>query len=228
MRQIALAVSLFLPISALCQTTPLRRSVRAVGEGTVSARPDQARVSLSVVTQATTASDAASRNATAATNVINELRKLLGGTADIRTINYNLSPNFGPSRDQNPPVITGYTATNTVQATVIDLALVGRVIDAGIAAGANRVNGLTLSLRDEDTLRAQALRIAGQKARAKAEAIAQGLGLRLGNVIVAEETGGISAPFDLRSGITTAVTTPIEPGLLQVEARVAVEFEILL
>src|SRR5271165_3341865 len=86
--------------------------VSAVGTGTVSAKPDQARIDFSVSTQSQTAADASSRNATIVTAVLNQLMMLLGPAADIRTISYSLSPNYNyPSGQQ--PVLTGYTATNS-------------------------------------------------------------------------------------------------------------------
>jgi uncharacterized protein YggE len=113
-------------------------------------RPDAARVSVSVVKQATTAGDAASRNATTAA-----------------------------------AVIAAISATNTIEAVAADPALVGRVIDTAIAAGASRVDSVRLLLRDEEPPRAQALRVASQRARARsrADAIALGLGVRLGQIL---------------------------------------------
>jgi uncharacterized protein YggE len=82
MRIAALLMCLaFMPATA--QT--VRRSVRATGEGSVSVRPDAARVSVAVVKQAATAADAASQNASAASAVLAAVRQLLGQNADVRT-----------------------------------------------------------------------------------------------------------------------------------------------
>ena len=224
----ALALLLISPLfleTGAAQTAVTRRVVRADGQGVVSVRPDQARVSFAVVTTAQTANDAVSRNATIAGAVTAALRQLLGGNADIRTAGYGLNPNA--NRDGQ---ITGYTVTNFIEATVADVNLTGRVIDAGVQAGATRVNSVRLTLKDEDPARAQALRMAGQKARAQAEAIALGLGVRIGQVLTASEGLG-SAVFSTRDFAVTGtfVSTPvIETGTLEVRATVAVEFEIVL
>jgi uncharacterized protein YggE len=215
-----------LALPLLGQQVTTRRSVRAIGEGSISVQPDVARVSLGVVTQADTAGQAASENATRASAVIDQLRALLGSGAEIRTASYSLTPNYGYQSGGAPAAIVGFTATNIVEALVADLSLIGRVIDTGIQAGANRVDSLRLTLNDEEPSRAQALRQAGQKARARAEAIAAGVGVRLGQVISAEE--GVSygvIPLDARA--TTAATTPIQPGSLEVRANVTLEIEIV-
>lgn len=227
MRIIALVVCLsFLPAAA--QT--VRRSVRATGQGSVSVRPDAARVSVAVVKQAVSAGDAASQNATAAAAVIAAIRQLLGQNADVRTSSYNLTANYSVPRDGTPAQITGYTATNVIEAVAADPTLAGRVIDTAIGAGANRVNNVQLYLRDEEPSRAQALRVAAQRARARADSIALGLGVRLGQVLNAEEGYSIpTTPIIRIDGGTAASTvpTPIEAGALEVRAIVTVDVEIV-
>lgn len=218
-----LMISPLLVSTAGAQTAVTRRVVRADGEGVVSVRPDQARVSFAIVTVAQTANDAVSRNATTAGAVTTALRQLLGGNADIRTAGYSLNPNT--NRDGQ---VTGYTVTNFIEATAADVNLAGRVIDTGVQAGATRVNGVRLSLKDEDPARAQALRVAGQKARAQAEAIALGLGVRIGQVLTASEGGGgLPVTRELNLGALAGATV-IETGTLEVRATVTVEFEIVL
>jgi uncharacterized protein YggE len=179
-------LSLIPPVIPVAAQT-VRRSVRATGEGSVSVRPDAARVSIAVVKQAASAGDAASQNATAAAAVIAAVRQLLGQNADIRTSSYSLTANYSVPRDGAPAQIIGYTATNVIEAVAADPTLAGRVIDTAIGAGANRINNVQLFLRDEEPSRAQALRVAAQRARARADAIALGVGVRLGQVLNAEQ-----------------------------------------
>ena len=221
-----LAVALMaLPLAA--QTVPTSRNhVRSVGTASVSARPDMARVSLGVTTEGTTASEAAAKNADQAAAVINALRSALGENAEIHTISYTLGPVYTyPPGGQ--PILRGFQASNIVEAIITDLSIIGRVIDAAIAAGANRVESLRLGLKDEDPIRAQALRQAGQRARAKAQAIAEGVQVRLGSVISAEENLAVAYPAT--SGIDRAATatTPVETGTLSITATVILELEAL-
>jgi uncharacterized protein YggE len=226
----ALGCMVLLTTSAPAQTTvTTRRLIRAIGDAKVSGKPDQAQVGLAVTTQAATAQDAAAQNANQTTAVLTALKQLLGANADIKTLNYSLSPVYNYPRDGGAPTLTGFTANNTVEATVGDLSLPGKIIDTAIQAGANRVDGLRFSMKDDQPLRGQALRAAGLQARSHADAIALGLGVRLGAVIAASEgyTIGTLAGDTARSGIAAAAPpTPVQPGSVDVSATVTLEIEI--
>ena len=227
-RNLLLAAALIaLPLAA--QTVPTRRVVRAIGTASVSARPDMAKVALGVTTEGATASDAAGRNADLAAAVIAALRNALGANAEIHTVSYTLGPvyNYPPG---GQPTLRGFQAQNIVEAIITDLSIIGRVIDAAIAAGANNVQSLRLGLKDEEPTRAQALRLAGQRARAKAQAIAEGVQVRTGAVLSAEEgVASIYPPMPVDRGVAgaTAATTPVESGTLTIQATVTLELEAL-
>ena len=216
------------PVIAFAQTTTTRRPyVRAQGEAVVSVRPDQAKVNVAVVTEAVTAQAAADDNATRTSAVFAALRSVLGAQAQIETVSYNLQPRYVYPRDGGQPTLTGYTATSITEVTLNDLGIVGRVIDTSIQSGANRIDSLRFLLRDEDPVRNQALTAAGQKARARAQAIATGVGARLGPIVAAEEGVVYRVPVDTRMGAAAAAApTPIEPGQLDVRASVTVEYEL--
>jgi uncharacterized protein YggE len=205
-----------------------RPFIRAAGEGVVSIHPDQMRINIGVTTQAASAQEAGDRNATRVAAVLEALRQLLGPNADLKTINYSVSPNYRYPTGGGQPEITGYTASNIIEVTSADLSLAGRVIDAAVGAGANNITGLRFGLKDPDPARREALRLATQQARSHAEAIAQGLNARLGAVLAASEgfTTRLASNFDERGGATTAATTPIETGNLEVRAQVTIEYEI--
>jgi uncharacterized protein YggE len=214
-----------LPASA--QT--VRRSVRASGEGSVSIRPDAASVIVSVVKQAATAADAASQNATVAAAVIAAIRQVLGQSADVKTTSYTLNAVYTYPRDGSPAQVTGFVATNTIEAVATDPGIAGRLIDTAIGAGATRVDGVRLFLKDEETSRTQALRVAAQRARTKADSIALGLGVRLGQVLNAQE-GTVSSIIPVNridvGGAAATAPTPVETGTLEVRATVTVDIEI--
>ena len=78
---------------------------------------------------------------------------------------------------------------------------------AGIAAGANQLNGLTFDLREDLKYREQALQLAVREARSKAEAIAAALNLQLGEVIeIREESGPASYPVERRLAAPSSMT----------------------
>jgi uncharacterized protein YggE len=201
-----------------------RPVVRSSGNGTVSFQPDQVTVSVGVTTQAATAQEAGDTNATQTNAVLAALRSLIGNNGTIRTLGYSLSPIYR-NNTGGVSTIVGYTANNTVAATIANISMAGRLIDAAIQAGATNVQGLQFSLKDSNPARAQALREATLEAKRNAEAIAGGLGLRLGNVSVAEQ-GSTVTPVNSRVA-GTAASTPIEPGNVDVSATVSLEIELI-
>lgn len=201
-----------------------RPYIQASGEGAVNIRPDQVIISVGVTTEGQTAQEAADRNATQAAAVLAALRQLLGPTAQIETIAYSISPIYR-SQPGTAPTITGYTANNTLQVTSGDLTLAGRVIDVAAQAGANTVSGLNFTLKDPEPARLTALTQATQRARARANAIAQGLNARLGSVVAASE-GYSVLPIGGGGRDSLAATTPIEPGSLSIRASVTLQIEI--
>jgi uncharacterized protein len=214
----------------LAQTPARPPFIRASGEGVVSIRPDQARVSVGVNTQAATAEEATQRNAEIVTNVLAEIRRVIGTQGEIRTTGFNVSPVYRTPMPGQPAVIAGYSVTNSVEVTMNDVNLAGRVLDAGVKAGANTIGGIRFSLRDPQPVRAQALRLATQQARLQAEAIAQGLGGRTGRILAATDATSVAVTSarDAAGIGAPAVQTPVETGTLEVRATVTIEAEIVI
>ncbi|HKG21924.1 MAG TPA: SIMPL domain-containing protein [Blastocatellia bacterium] len=204
-------------------------SIRATGEAVVLAKPDQAQIDIGVLTQAATAKAAGTENARKVDAVIAALRKVLGPAADIKTIGYSLSPAYTYPREGGQPRITGYAASNVVQVKTGDLAQVGAVIDTATQAGANNIQSLQFMLKDDQAVRAQALREAALKAKAKADALASALGLRIVRVLHVEESGAATPPIYAREMAMQAkadVATPVESGNIEVRASVSLTVEI--
>jgi len=211
---------------AFAQAPPPPPYIQAFGEGVVAAAPDQARIGIGVVTQAATAEAAGTQNAERADAVLRELRRVAGPNAEIRTAGYALEPIYRSPRGAAPE-ISGYTARNTVLITTGDLASVGPIIDAAMKAGANNIQRLEFSLKDQRAARAQALKEATAAARADAEAIASALGVRIVRVLSAEAGGEPPIrPMVMGMARMEAAATPIEPGTVEVRAAVTLRVEV--
>lgn len=216
---------------AACAQEPAhapKSTVRASGEATVTAAPDEARISIGVVSQAAKAEDAAAANAQQADAVVKQLRALLGAGAEIKTQNYSISPDYNFNSGKQK--ITGYTANNTVQVRIDDIKNVGRVIDAVTQNGANAISGIQFLLKDERAVRTEALRRAAAQAKANAEAIASSMGLHVVGVVSAEAgEPAIPRPMYAMAAMRAApggAPTPVEAGTLDVSATVTVTLEI--
>ncbi len=219
---ISLALSLCLT-AAYAQSGTRPPFVRAVGQGNVSVQPDQARIDFGVVTTSGTAQDAAARNATQVNTLIAALQALLGSTGNIQTIGYSLNPNYNYPPGGNP-VLTGYTASNTIEVSAGDLSMVGAIIDTGVQAGATNVQSLQFTLKNPEPVRQQALKLATAQAKAHADAMASGAGLHTGAVHSIEE--GASTSITPVLATPGAASTPILPGLVYIQATVTIEVDL--
>jgi uncharacterized protein len=220
------------PIAAFSQELPpasLPPSIRVSGESIVTAKPDRVQVDVGVMTQASQSQAAATQNAQQLETVLAALRKALGANADIRTISYSLQPNYHYSRDGGPPNITGYTALNVVRVTLDDISRIGRVIDTAAQSGANQVQRVQFMLKDEQSVRAQALKDAAVKARAQADALAAALGVKVVRVLSASESTPIVFPMQdmVMAREAAASPTPIQPGSIEMRATVTLTVEIV-
>lgn len=217
-----------LPIAAQNPTDEkLPPSIRTNGEAVVTTQPDRALIDIGVVTQANSSQTAASENAQKLEAVLAQLKKLLGANADIKTISYSITPNYRYPQGGGEPTITGYTATNIVRVTLDDLTQVGKVIDTATQNGANRVNSLQFTLKDERKVQSQALREAAVKAREKADTLASALNLKVVRVLSLNESSPVVIPVrDVGFTRAESASTPIEPGTIEVRATVTLMVEV--
>ena len=206
------------------------------GSGQARVAPDVATVRLGVVAQAPSARAVQDQVNRAASAVLDAIRKVGIPAEEIQTSGLSLSPLYSQNRSGNEtqaPRITGYQANDTVSVRVTDLAKVGPVIDAGLGAGANTLDGVDFGLRNDEAARAQALADAARAARAKAETLAKALGVRLGEILEVAEGGvSVSPPPYPRFGGTRAMAevamapTPVSAGQVGVEASVTIRYRI--
>ena len=190
------------------------------GTASVTSVPDRAELSFGVESKGASARSALSANAAEMRRVIAALKA--AGATDIKTQYVSLSPQYNEKSEAQ-----GFMATNTVSATIKELAKAGAVIDAAVDAGANQVYGPSLSHGDQDELYRQALKAAVANARANAQVLASAANVSLGRVTTIVEGGGAPQPVPFAAADKAmAESTPIEPGTQQTNASVTVTFSV--
>jgi uncharacterized protein len=227
-----LALAIMVPVFASAQSDSSNFAVRTIevdGSGETRTSPDTADLDLAIETRAKTAEGAAASNAALAAKVIDALKSKLGDKGKITTGGYSLNPEYDQRATSETPRIVGYTAQNSVTVHTGALDLAGALIDAAIAAGANRVNSLNFSVKDDTKARGEAIAIATRDARAQAEALASALDVKLGKVLKAttiSEQRPVPIRMNRAMAMSAAVATPVEPGDVTVPATVSLIFEI--
>src|SRR5436190_3752464 len=189
-----------LPAAAAAQQTPnvtqtiagTRLDINATGE--VTRVPDLAIISAGVVTRSPSATGALQQ----AANRMNQVRAALkaAGIADrdIQTSNISLNPEYRYENNE-PPQLTGYTASNQLTVRFRDIAQSGKILDALVHEGANQISGPNLTIDKPEAALDEARAKAVVAARARAELYARSLGMRVVKVVSVSESGGYSPPM---------------------------------
>jgi hypothetical protein len=121
--------------------------------------------------------------------------------------------------------VIGYDAINEIEATIRDLALVGKVLDTGVDAGANVAGGITFRVSDENEGLDRALADAVLDAQGKAETMAAAADAGLGQVLtIVEQSRGIPGPIYAEDVALTAGdrAVPVEPPTIETSVSVTV------
>jgi len=201
------------------------------GNASVMAVPDQAIVRLGIVRQAASAQAAQEQANVAAREILNAVEKAGVPPNQIQTARLVLTPIYAPRNpdSRDAPRIVAYNATNTISVRLENLSIVGTVIDAGLKAGANQIEGVGFALRNDLPSRQQALKQAVEEARSKAQTIAEALRVNLVEVLEVSE-GGVSIVDRVEpvfaSRAAAATETPVSPGQIEVRASVTIRYRI--
>ena len=166
--------------------------VTATGTGRVSYVPDIAHVSVGVVSEDNTATQAWASNSATVKKLFDALKKHGIAAKDMQTTSLNVSPRYVYARNQAARLV-GYTVSYDLNVTVRDLKELGGVLDDLVSEGANRNMNIGWDSSDPEKLLDQARLRAVAEARKKADLYAKGGGASLGPLVSISETG-TSAP----------------------------------
>jgi uncharacterized protein YggE len=234
MKSIAILALTLAAAPALGQTMPVPVQtisgtvLEVSAEGQSTRTPDVATITAGVVTQAADAAGAMRENASRMERVIAALKRAGIADKDVRTASISLQPQYRYGENQ-PPVITGYQASNTVTVKFRDIGKAGSVLDALVATGANQINGPDLGLDDPAAALDEARLDAMAKARARAELYARAAGLKVKRILLISESAADMprpVPIMMRGMVAEAAQTKILPGAQELHVNLSVRFEL--
>jgi len=206
-----------------------KNTLTVAGSGTVTAKPDEATISVGILTQASTASEALSQNSLIMNEVIASLLAMGVPEDKIKTSGFSIYPIYSDYKEGEVSRIVAYRVSNMVSATTDNLEIVGELIDKAVAAGANQVNGVYFSLSEAGmkSIRNQMIAKAVADAREKADLITSSLNVKILGVLTVTEQGSFYPSVVYRSAeLAGAPSTPIQPGTLDVTYSVQVVYVI--
>jgi uncharacterized protein YggE len=222
---VALVVTL-IPVAARAQIPEPSSMVPTVitnGEAMVSRAPDVAFLTIAVETRARNPRDAQKQNADAMNGVQKQLADAGIPKAALRTLGVWLEQEFDNQNGRR--VARGFVARNTLEVRIEDVARTGELADAVVQGGATSLHGIRFDLKDRGAAEREALRLAVADARQRADAAAAGAGRTVDRVLKIEDSRPeVVVPqrmFAMRADAAASPTTAVEPGLIEIRARVA-------
>jgi uncharacterized protein YggE len=193
------------------------------GEAIVKRVPDRAWVQITAESRAKSPREAQKLNADAMSAVLQKL-KGAGLSADaVQTRGYDLQPEYDYNNGRQ--TLRGYLARNTVEVRVDELPRVGEIVDMAVTAGATSVGGIRFDLKEKDAAEREALRLAVEDARRRADAAASGAGMKVDRVVrIEEQRVTVNPPrpmMAMRAGAEQlAAGPPVEAGELELRGAV--------
>lgn len=196
-------------------------TLEVTGVGRVTAAPDEATVSLTVITEGKTAGEAVAANAKQTQSVIEAVTEQ--PNHGVTTSGLGVNPIFEYDVLSHPRIV-GYRATNSVTVKT-KIGYAGQVFDAGVQAGANESSGLGFGSSNEAQYREDALRLAVRTAFVEARAVAKAADVELeGPESITIEPSGGRVFFRTASLERNAAATPVLPEDMTITANVRMVF----
>lgn len=229
MRKTAIVLIIVLAIvspEAIAQVPQEQNVIVTTGMAELRLAPDRAVLVLGIEAQRSTASEVMGSVSHTVRLVLGALRKVGLPQENLQTSGISLVPVY--AKVSGVETIVGYRALYTITATVDDLDLVGKSLDSAITAGANRIHGISWTLRNPEEARRKVLAAAMRDARMRAEAIAEAAGLQIKRIVRILEGGAEVIPVRFTPTtimrVQSAPEVPVEPGQVVVTGRVTVVF----
>jgi uncharacterized protein YggE len=209
-------------------------TISVSGEGKVAAKPDIATVTIGVTNNAATAKVAQDRNTESMNKIIDYVKQQGVADKDITTSNFSVFPNYDYNGGTNR--IISYNANQTLTIKVRDVdkstATLSEILSGALDSGSNQIQGVYFGFDDSDALRQEARKQAIEKAKQKAQELADASGIKLGKVVsIQENSVYFPTPYLMdatraEAGMGGGGTPPIQAGSQDVTATMTVIFEV--
>lgn len=207
-----------------------RDTITIEGEGKITSKPTLAQINVGLYSEGVEVPGVQAENTRKVNAMVTALKDAGIAEADLQTNNYNIAPKYDYTDGLQR--VVGYTVSQNLEVKVRDLAKVGDVLARVGQLGANQVSGVNFTLDDPSSVKQEARRKALADARAKADELAEALGVDIIRVVTFSESGAGSPPpmpmyrAELMAADNKAASPDIQPGSLDLVSRVSVTYEI--
>lgn len=231
---LVLLLVLTLVVPAMAAELPVQYNTPVVvvtATGTTTVAPDQARISLGVVTNYKDLAQAQTENNRNTQRVIEAVQAMGIDKSLIQTSSFNIYPQYDYNNNSSGTLM-GYQVRNEITIVVKDISKVGTILDGAVQAGANNVNFVSFEKAKLDAAENEALLKAIARGGEKAQVIASAAQMSLGGLLSISEGYSNSIypnvaniAFDSAKGMGGG-SVPISPGELRVTATVTMVYQL--
>ena len=206
-------------------------SITVSGQGIVYAKPDVGYVNVGVEIQRLTAKEASEENAKIMNQIVSALLKLGVKEDDLTTLDYSIQPVYNYP-EKEAPVLVGYMVRNNLNIKItkklangdLDTGFLSEVLDAATSNGANVISGLSFDISNKDELKLEAIKLAMEDAKKKAEAALEVVDEKIKGVAEINISDVYYPVYRDVKNITSEMQTPIFTGTESVQVTVNVKF----
>ena len=160
-------------------------TIAVSGKGEVVVKPDIATVSFTVTEENLDVGVAQDTVNKTVAKIVDYIKTQGVNEKDIKTTGYNIYPRYNYVNataypyNQGTRVLAGYDVSQSIEVKIRDLTKAGKIVSGLGEFGVKDMSGLNFSVDKQDEITKQARDLAIADARADAEKIAKGLGVRL-------------------------------------------------
>ncbi len=218
---------------------PMVNTITVTGTGTSTTTPDIAHVTFTVQERASTVNAAQDSATKRANDAIAAMSGFGVDDEDVKTLSYNVSPQYessfapcygGICPPNSSNTIVGYQVTQTIQVTIRDLDKTGDILSKLGGLGVQNVSGPDFAVDDDEGVMSEARAEAIRNAREKAEQLAKELGVSLGDVVsYYDQSGPMPREAYDSAGLSVSAVAPapmLPTGTDERTVTVSVTYEI--
>ncbi len=227
------ALALMLAIPALAFADRDSAEIAAQGTVVVTAAPDMVTVTANASVSGRSVADAQEGMNAIVQSATQKLLDLGVEEKDIVTTSYTYNPTYDYKYDYNSetPTVNGYQADHTLSITCKDVDMLDSVIGVVTDCGMSEIYNVEYDVSNRSELYRQALKAAIEEAAAKAEGMAEAVGMTIDHLeSVTENTGFDEHTVSTYDGAVSmkaeAAGTGIRSGSVSVTASVTAVYEV--
>ena len=214
------------------ETGEIRETISITGYAEVSAKPDVAQITISVLSENRDLGIATEDNNTKTNAIVSFLKENGIEDKDIKTSNYNINPRYEYYSDYRNRYLAGYEVSQSLSVKIRNLDLVGEIIAGSSERGSNDISSLSFIIDDDEALKAQVKKQAIEDAKLKALELAKDLGISLSEIVGFYENNYYSTPqisyakVAMNESLDLSSTPSIEAGENTITASITITYKI--